>query len=456
MRDVTDRKRAEQELAKSVSLLNATLEATADGILVVDTSGRRIVSFNKRFCLMWGIPEKAMESADDEFIKAYVLDQVKNPQEFVARIKDLYSVPEAEGFDIIEFKDGRVFERYSKPQRLGERILGRVWSFRDVTDRVRAQEALKQNEEWYRSLVEESFDGIFVQKGPKIIFANSRLYEMLGYSAGELEGLEHWLIYNPEDQSITRERAAARMRGEEVVSQYEVRLQRKDGSSFDGEINAQAVSVKGEPGIQVWVKDVSKRRRSEEVQRRLAKAVEQAAEAVVITDVQANIQYVNPAFEETSGYLSSEVLGKNPRILKSGRHAKDFYDRMWRILSSGQVWRGRLTNKKKDGTLYEETASISPIKDSQGQIVNYVAVKRDMTAEAILQRQLLHAQKMEAVGTLAGGLAHDFNNLLQAILGYTDLLLMRKEKTDPDRHKLEIVHQRSERWRRSCLKNSYV
>ena len=95
------------------------------------------------------------------------------------------------------------------------------------------EEALKESEEWYRSIVEESFDGIFVQKGPKIIYANSRLYEMLGYSAGELEGMDHWLIYHPDYRQIVRERAKARMRGEEVVShQYEVKLQRKDGSSL--------------------------------------------------------------------------------------------------------------------------------------------------------------------------------------------------------------------------------
>ena len=122
-------------------------------------------------------------------------------------------------------------------------------------------------------LVENSFDGIFIQRGPKIIFANSHLYDMLAYSQGELEGMDHWVIYHPEYQEIARERAMARMRDEDVESQYEVKLQRRDGSTFDGEISARAVKVEGEPGVQVWVRDVSKRKRSEEAQRRLATAV---------------------------------------------------------------------------------------------------------------------------------------------------------------------------------------
>ena len=178
----------------------------------------------------------------------------------------------------------------------------------DITERLRMQEALAESEEWYRTLVEESFDGVFVQKGFKIVFASLRLHQMLGYSVGELEGLDHWVVYHPDYQGITRERAAARMRGEEVVSQYEVKLQRKDGTSFEGEVSARPVTVKGEPGVQVWVRDISKPKRSEEVQRRLATAVEQAAEAIVVTDTKGSIQYVNPAFERITGYTRRKFL----------------------------------------------------------------------------------------------------------------------------------------------------
>ena len=263
---------------------------------------------------------------------------------------------------------------------------------------------------------------------------------MLGYSQGELEGMDHWVIYHPEYQEIARERAMARMRYEDVEPQYEVKLQRRDGSTFDGEISARAVKVKGEPGVQVWVRDVSKRKRSEEAQRRLAAAVEQAAETVEITDPQGTIVYVNPSFERTTGYSREAAVGNNPRILKSGHHDDEFYKRMWDTITNGKIWTGHFINKKKDGTLFEEDVSISPVKDYSGEIVNYVAVKRDVTREVSLQRQLLQAQKMEAVGTLAGGIAHDFNNILQVALGYSELLLTGKSGKDPDYDDLQKIH----------------
>ena len=148
---------------------------------------------------------------------------------------------------------------------------------------------------------------------------------------------------------------------------------------------------------------------------RLAMAVEQAAETIVITDTDGTILYVNPAFEKTSGYTRAEALGQNPRLLKSGKHDAEFYRRMWEVLGRGEIWNGHFINRRKDGTLYEEEATISPVRDAAGTIVNYVAVKRDVTREVQLEAQFRQAQKMEAIGQLAGGVAHDFNNILAVI-----------------------------------------
>jgi PAS domain S-box-containing protein len=154
---------------------------------------------------------------------------------------------------------------------------------------------------------------------------------------------------------------------------------------------------------------------------RLSAAIEQVAEAVLITDADGNLQYVNPAFTAISGYTREEVVGQNPRFLKSGKQDAEFYQRMWKILRCGEVWRGHFINKRKNGTFYEEEASISPVRDAAKKIVNYVAVKRDVTREIQLEAQLAQGQKMESVGRLAGGVAHDFNNLLMGILGYAEL-----------------------------------
>jgi len=191
--------------------------------------------------------------------------------------------------------------------------------------------------------------------------------------------------------------------------------------------------------------DITERKHAQETSIRLATAVDQAAEAIMITDAAGSILYANPAFEKATGYTCEEAIGQNPRILKSGRQEAGFYREMWTVLSHGGVWRGRLFNKRKDGTLFEEDATISPVRDATGQIINYVAVKRDVTNETRLEQQLFQAQKMEAVGRLAGGVAHDFNNLLGVITGYGEIVHRRLAGEDPLREKVEQILRAAER-----------
>ena len=171
---------------------------------------------------------------------------------------------------------------------------------------------------------------------------------------------------------------------------------------------------------------------------RLAAAIEQVNETVVITSPDGMIQYVNPAFTRTTGYTRDEALGQNPRILKSGQQDPTCYRQLWETISSGQTWEGRLVNKRKDGSEYIEDATISPVRDKTGRIVNYVAVKRDMTEHlraaqenARLEEHVQQVQKVESIGRLAGGVAHDFNNMLSVILGYGEHLLERLPPEDP-------------------------
>jgi len=169
----------------------------------------------------------------------------------------------------------------------------------------------------------------------------------------------------------------------------------------------------------------------DEERRRLSAAIEQTAESVVITDTEGTILYVNPAFERTTGYSRAEAVGRNPHILKSGKQDAAFYKELWDTITAGRVWQGRFINRRKDGTLYIEDATITPVRDERGTIVNYVAVKRDVTRELQLEEQYYQAQKMEAVGQLTAGIAHDFNNLLTAINGFAELMQLQLPPEDP-------------------------
>ncbi|MDQ1257253.1 MAG: hypothetical protein QG656_1856, partial [Candidatus Hydrogenedentes bacterium] len=167
--------------------------------------------------------------------------------------------------------------------------------------------------------------------------------------------------------------------------------------------------------------DVTASRRAEAERIRLAMAVEQAGESILITDAAGIVVYVNPAFERVTGYASGEAVGQDYRLFNGNAQDLRFHEELWEDLRRGKTWEGHLVNARKDGTLGEEDASSAPVRDHAGQIVNYVAVKRDVTIERALARQLRQSQKMQALGTLAGGIAHDLNNILAVIFAFAEM-----------------------------------
>lgn len=173
--------------------------------------------------------------------------------------------------------------------------------------------------------------------------------------------------------------------------------------------------------------------------RKLSRAVEQSADSIIITDLHGSIEYVNPAFEALSGYHGDEIFGKTPRILKSGEQGSEVYQAIWKTILAGNVYRGILVNRKKNGELYYVEQSVCPVRDGEGQITNFISNGRDLTERLRLEAQLRQSQKMDAIGNLAGGVAHDFNNLLTIITSYAELALDTVPHNSPLESKIQEI-----------------
>ncbi|MDP3480506.1 MAG: PAS domain S-box protein [Desulfoprunum sp.] len=298
-----------------------------------------------------------------------------------------------------------------------------------LLEKERAGESLQDSEKRYRRLFQSAKDGILILDAEtgKVVDANPFLLQLLGFSYDAICGQYIWELGVFKDIAASRE-AFKNLQDNEYIRYDDLPLETHDGRPIAVEFVSNVYLVDHSKVIQCNIRDITARKQADAERRQLIAAVEQAGDSVVMTDPRGIIQFVNPAFERTTGYTQEEVVGQNPRILKSGKQDELFYRNLWDTISSGRIWTGLMVNKRKDGSLYTEETTISPIRDASGRIVNHVAVQRDMTEHLRLTSQLQQSQKMEAVGLLAGGVAHDYNNMLSVILGYTELAL---GKVDP-------------------------
>jgi len=321
---------------------------------------------------------------------------------------------------------------------------------RDITERKRAEAELRSA----RNLLARTFaslsEAVFVidPDDRTIVQCNPAAERIFGYAPGELIGRSTRILH-VNDDSYGRFCTLT----EPVLARHgtfsgEFEMKRKDGSLIPTEHTATVLfdELGSTSGVVSVIREITARRRAEAEMRLQSTALNAAANAIVITDSQGAIEWVNPAFTETSGYTAEEAIGRNPRdLLKSGLHDQVFYRKLWNTILAGNVWQGEMTNRHKDGHLIPEELTITPLKDDRGRIGHFIAIKRDLTEVKRLQAQVLQAQKLETVGRLAGGIAHDFNNLLTVINATADLTMGSTDAGNPLRADLQQIRDAGER-----------
>ncbi len=321
-----------------------------------------------------------------------------------------------------------------------------IMALRTRVERDRAGRALVSSETRYRRLFESAKDGVLILDAAtgSIVDVNPFLMEMLGFDQRYFIGRRLWEIGLFKDIAAS-EAAFLELQEKEYIRYENMPLETRDGRQIEVEFVSNVYLVDGVKVVQCDLRDITQRRRAEAQTALLGAAIECVPDVVIITGQDGTIQYVNPAFKQVTGYSPVEALGNNPRMLKSGRQDEGFYQRLWKTVSAGGVWSGRMVNRRKDGTLYEEEATISPILDSAGRITHYVGIKRDISERIAAEQHQRQAQKLEAVGTLAGGIAHDFNNILAITMGYGLMVLDKLPEDSPLREDMAQILTASDR-----------
>ncbi len=390
-REVTERRLMEQILRDSEQRLKEAQAAAKVGDWEFDFATQRITWSDQIYVLFERNPELGPPTyeellghflpADSVRLQKLVQHAIQTGHEFETDLRlKLPSGKERYMLSVgipVKDSDGKV----TKLRGIGQ----------DITERKRTETALAESERKYRVLVEQSADAIIACDDHwNIRFANSAACDMTGYAPEEFQQLSVLDTYAPEDRVDAIRRWQALHVGQTV--RFERNVRQKTGSHFPAEVILRRVEEGRFQGI---IRDITERKRAEESLRLQSTALEAAANGIVITDRNGTILWVNAAFTTLSGYAAEEVIGQNPRILKSGQHDAAFYRKMHDTIQSGQVWHGEIVNRRKDGSLYTEEMTITPVRDDKGEISRFVAIKQDVTERKHAEQSLRELQRQQ-------------------------------------------------------------
>lgn len=452
---IKGRKAAEDELEASRAYLRATLESTGDGILVVKNSGD-VLMYNEKFIKMWNIPDSVMEKGKDDVLIRYVLDQLESPSEFLNRIKELYQTSEI-CEDSVFLTDGRTFDRYSRPLEKDGVEVGRVWSFRDVTEYQKARMALVQSEALLRAILAASPVGICLLTDHVINWYNNALGDIFGYGQQELLGRHDRVLYLNDQIHQHVEREALKQIDEYGQAVIETVLVKKDGSVIDCALKMKPLSRDQRELTHITVvQDITAQKKADaamkESERRFRDLFNTISDFIYAHDMEGRLLDVNPSAARSLGYSPGEIIGRKIPDFMRIKNRKAFYDDyLPRIQKVEGPLNGVFVLLGKDGRehyieysgVYVNEGDKQPYVNGSGrEVTERVLAEREMEK---LEEQLFHSQKMEAIGTLASGVAHDFNNVLQVISGYIQSILMESSIDPSLSGKLDKMNEAVER-----------
>ncbi len=388
IQDITEKKIAENSLRESETRFRSLAETTASGIFIYREDG---------FLYVNPYAVKMSEYSEEEFLTMRIGDLIHPDfkDEVIKRSKEQQigsSVPRRYEFKILTKKGKELWLDYTastikyqgKPAVIGTAF--------DITTRKIAEESLRESESLFRTLTETTTTGIFIYQDENFIEVNNATLLMCGYSREEFLSKKIWEIVHPDYREMIISRTMDSMNGIPFPSRYEFKIITKEGKELWVDFTAGTIKYKGKVAIIGTVFNITDRKNAIYELRKLLRAIEQSPNTVIITDLNGNIEYVNPKFTEVTGYSFAEVKGKNPRIIQSGLTPASTYREMWDAIISGNEWRGEILNRKKNGELYWESIMISSILDAEGKITNFLAVKEDITEKKKSEVKLVESE----------------------------------------------------------------
>ncbi|MBK6533865.1 MAG: PAS domain S-box protein [Deltaproteobacteria bacterium] len=313
----------------------------------------------------------------------------------------------------------------------------------DITDRKKADADMRESETRYRRLFESAKDGILILDAStgSIVDVNPFMTELTGYLRDDFIGKQLWEI-GPFKDALASQASFAELQANEYVRYDDLPLKTRDGRKADVEFVSNVYLVNGKRVIQCNIRDVTVRRQAEADLRMRDRAIQAVTQGILITDATLEdhpIVYASPGFERLSGYLAAEVLGRNCRFLQGPGTDPASRARIHEAVRRGEPCTVELLNFRKDGTAFWNLLAVSPVTDAGGRVTHFVGVQTDVTERRKLETQFLQAQKMEAIGRLAGGVAHDFNNILSVILSYAEMIAADLQPDEPLRADIEEI-----------------